>query len=370
MMKSKTLAALLAFALGGSTTAGAQAWGQRMILAPMDIFVPHWQAGASVGAGYDLGEGDFVDLLSPTFQLTGAYHFSEFLAARLSLSGMTARNRYADGTKKYAWKYIQPAIELQADLASLFSWWDADRKLTPYAVAGVGMAYSFANDDVTEAVDKDWTLPFTTFNKLWRDHRWNPVVRAGLGAEYWLSEKLALTVEANANMLPDGYNSKAGDDSFDWRFNALVGIRFRLGDYRRKTPPVYQQYTVVAEPSVRTQYITREQADMAVNIHFDIGLSTLRPSEQEKLNEIFVYLNNHPERHILITGYADQATGTPEINERLSKERAQRVAAYLRERGIPDSRIHADYKGDRIQPFDFPAANRVCVCIILNPEYL
>lgn len=372
-MKSKMTVALLALSLGGAMTVNAQTEGQRMILAPMDIFVPHWQVGASGGAGYDLGEGDFVDLLSPTFQVTGAYHFNEFLAARLSVSGLLSKNRYENAMQKYQFNYIQPAIEIKADLASLLSWWDADRKFTPFAIAGVGVAYSFNNDDVVAACDDNWLYRVTVFEKMWEDHQWNPVVRAGLGAEYWFTERLAANFEVNANMLPDKYNSKSGHNSnCDWRFNALVGLQYRLGNYRRKTPPVYQ--TIVTTPVATTEptnrYITRDQADLSVNIHFDLNSSMIRETENDKLNDLCVFLRDNPTRHVLLTGYADKTTGTPEVNTRLSIERSAVVAQYLREHGIDDARIHTDFKGDRIQPFEFPAANRVCVCVILNPEYL
>ena len=174
------------------------------------------------------------------------------------------------------------------------------------------------------------------------------------------------------NMLPDHFNSKRGrHDNRDWHANALLGVKFRLGNHSRKTAPVYQQYTVApADTVVKTKYITRDQADLAINIHFDLNRSVLRDSEFEKLNELLTYLQQHPQRHILLTGYADRETGNPQINERLSRERSAAVAQFLRERGIEDSRIHTDHKGDRIQPFEFPEANRVCICIVLNPEYL
>lgn len=48
----------------------------------------------------------------------------------------------------------------------------------------------------------------------------------------------------------------------------------------------------------------------------------------------------------VITGYADDSTGTPEINERLSRERAQAVADCLRrEFKVPASVLTVDGMG-------------------------
>ena len=349
------------------TTTHAQQNG-KLLLAPMDVFVPHWQVGGEIGAGYDLGEASFGKLLTPTFQLTGAYHFNEFLAARLAVSGIVSKNEYAFPHEKYAWYFIQPALDLKLDLASLFYGWNPENRFTPYLFAGLGANISFKNDDAVKANER-WGVDF---QKLWDGSRFNPVVRGGIGMEYWFNEKTAITLEGNANMLPDHYNSKRGkNDNKDWRFNAMVGLRFRIGEHNRKTEPVYSRENrpVMQQPQSSSR-ITKAQTDLTVNIQFTINQSVIRPSELSKLYELTSFLQQHPNTHVLLTGYADKETGNPQINERLSRERADAVAAYLRSRGINSERIHTDHKGDRIQPFDFPAENRVCICIVLNPKYL
>lgn len=336
----------------------------------MDVFVPHWQVGGEVGIGYDLGEAAFGDLVTPTFQLTGAYHFNEFIAARLAISGITSKNEYSFPHEKYSWNFIQPAIDVKLDLASLFYGWNPENKFTPYIFAGVGAAIAFNNDDAQKASQKFGV----EFEKLWKDSRFNPVLRGGVGCEYWFNETTALTLEANANMLPDHYNSKRGKrDNRDWRFNAAIGMRIRLGEYNRKTDALYEQARAqqqIAQQAAAQPRITKAQTDLTVNIQFTINQSIIRPSELQKLGELTNFLIEHPNSHALLVGYADKETGNPTINERLSRERAAAVAAYLRSRGISSDRLHTDHKGDRIQPFDFPAENRVCICIVLNPKYL
>lgn len=363
---------LLLFALLGNMFVSTQAQQQgELLLAPMDVFVPHWQIGGEIGGGFDRGEAKWTKLISPTFQITGAYHFNEYIAARASISGFTSKNEYAFPNEKYSWKFIQPAVEAKLDLASLIFGWNPENKFTPYVFAGLGLAIAFDNDDAVQA-DKRWDIEF---EKLWDGSRFNPVIRGGVGCEYWFTDKTALTLEGNVNMLPDHYNSKKGkNDNRDWRFNAMLGVRFRLGDHNKKTQPVYaearalQQPVVVEQPPVHK--ITRAETDLTVNVQFIINQSIIRPSEFSKIQEVITYMNEHPEVHVLLTGYADKETGNPEINERLSRERADAVASFICNQGIASDRVHTDHKGDRIQPYDFPAQNRVCICIVVKSKYL
>ena len=54
---------------------------------------------------------------------------------------------------------------------------------------------------------------------------------------------------------------------------------------------------------------------------------------------------------------------------RLSRERAAAVSQYLQDAGIAEWRIRRFAKGDRVQPFDVPQDNRVCICYVYDPEH-
>lgn len=373
-MKNCYLRVLMLVLLGATFTAARAQEERELLLAPMNVFVPHWQLGLGVGAAYDVGEDKFKNLISPAVEVTAAYHFNEFLAARLAVSGYQSRNQYVFPQHDYKWNFVQPAIDVKLDLNSLFLGWVPENVFRPYVFLGAGLNISFNNKDAENAYDNSFNyrtgMREVNFEKLWRGHRLNPVVRGGVGFDWWVADKVGIMAEANANMLPDHYNSKRGrNDNKDWHFNALVGVRFRLGDYNRKTSPVWSEPRTVPQPQ-QPKRITRDQVDLTVNVQFIINQSIIRETELPKLYEVVDYLQTHPDSHILLTGYADKETGNATINERLSRERADAVGAFLVSRGISSTRIHKDHKGDRIQPFDFPAQNRVCICIVLNPRYL
>ena len=335
----------------------------RVLVTPsIEFFVPHWQLDLQGGGAYDLGEGKFADLLSPAAQLSATYQFNPSMSLRLGVSGIWARNRYERPELKYQWNFVQPAVDFKVDLLTLFAGWNPHRAANLYMFLGGGVAYTYNNDDAVEGS----RYPDIHFRKLWRDDRWNLVVRGGLGSDIRLNDRLALTAEVNANMLPDHFNSKEGkDDNMDWHFNGLLGLKVNLGKTHGQTAPVYReiQPAIVEVPVVEP---VEEQKGLTVNIFFDLNKSVLRRSENEKLILLAIYLHEHPQSTVDLTGYADKETGNTSINEQLSRDRAEAVANFLIVRGIDSSRIRKDAKGDRVQPFDNPEQNRVTISVVTD----
>ena len=76
------------------------------------------------------------------------------------------------------------------------------------------------------------------------------------------------------------------------------------------------------------------------------------------------YMKEFPESKVDISGYADKATGSAEINERLAKERAQAVADVLANKyNISRDRMKVSSHGAVIQPFSNNDWNRVVIMI-------
>ena len=81
-----------------------------------------------------------------------------------------------------------------------------------------------------------------------------------------------------------------------------------------------------------------------IKITFDSGLlfavdqSTVTSTAGQNLTELAETLNKYDDTEILIEGHTD-ADGTDEHNQQLSKERAERVAAYLERSGVKASRF-------------------------------
>ncbi|MCR4957310.1 MAG: OmpA family protein, partial [Prevotella sp.] len=72
----------------------------------------------------------------------------------------------------------------------------------------------------------------------------------------------------------------------------------------------------------------------------------------------------YPKAKVALCGYADAQTGNDRINDRLGLQRVTVVKNMLiNEYNIPESRITADSKGAREQPFAINEQNRVTIAI-------
>ena len=348
-------------------SAAAEQDDRKMLSAGTPFFVPHWYVKAQGGVAYDVGEASFSQLLSPAVQLSMGYQPLELLGVRGGLSGFWARNRYAYPEAKYSWNFIQGSVDAELNLTALILGSNPKRKTKAYAFLGAGVAYAFNNDEAVEA-DRRYGIDF---QKIWKDQRWNPVLRGGLGVDYFVTDNIAIGAEVGANMLPDHFNSKRGRaDNRDWHFNALVGVKFAIGYRHGRTEAVYEE--VLPPPPVEKKDtfidVPIEKISFNVNINFVINQSIIRSNQITKLTRLLRYLAEHPRAFVRLSGYADKDTGTPEINLRLSRERAQVVSQYLQDAGIEEWRIRRFAKGDRVQPFDIPEDNRVCICFVYDPD--
>ena len=312
----------------------------RRLLSPsVSFFVPHWYIKAQGGVSYDVGEASFDQLISPGLQLSMGYQFNEYFGLRGGVSGLWARNRYAYPEASYKWNFIQPAVDAELNLTPLFFGLDPERHWHFYGFAGLGAAYAFGNDDAVEA-SKRYGVDF---EKLWEKSRWNMAVRGGLGFDYAVTDNIAIGAEVNANMLPDHFNSKLGrKDNSDWHFNALIGVKFTIGHSHGRIEARYAEPAPI-QPKPDTVFIDVpiEKLSFNVNIFFVINRSDIRSNQMQKLSRLIAYLDAHPKAFVRLSGYADRQ----------------------------EWRIRRFAKGDRVQPFDIPQDNRVCICYVYDPDH-
>ena len=340
----------------------------------------------TVGGGlqYTLGEAKFSDLLSPNFQLGLGYQFSPVIAARIQANGIQSMGGWSGFqatpadvpyTETYKYSYVAPGIDVMFNLSNLICGYNPTRVFNLSAFLGGGANIAWGNDDA-QAIGQNLGARAGAYNLeyLWDGSKINPFGRGGLMAAIRLSDKLNLVVEGNANLLSDHYNSKKAGNA-DWYFNGLVGLRFNLGESYTKreavvTPPPTQPETIPTVPVVTTPKpdpVTppvETVEPLRRDIFFVINKYEVRPDEKVKVAEIAEYLKKYPNAKVALCGYADAQTGNDRINDRLGLQRVTVVKDMLvKEYGIPESRITADSKGAREQPFAINEQNRVTIAI-------
>ncbi|MBQ5935753.1 MAG: OmpA family protein [Bacteroidales bacterium] len=390
-MKLKSLTLILAVALGAQV-----AFAQQSKSDPSVEFNPHWYGQIQGGAAYTIGETAFKNLISPAGALSLGYQFNPTLGVRFNAAGFQGKGAVVSPLEVYKFNYLQGAFDLTLNLAQLFGY-KHDRVFNPFVFIGGGAAFGFNNgaNKVTKTNPKEY------FALLWEKNMITPVARVGLGADFRLSDAVALTLEVNDNVLSDKFNSKKVGHP-DFQFNALAGLKINFGKTTRPSAK-YLAELAAAEAAAAAEKARLEAERAAklaaekaaaekaaaekaaadklaaekaaaeklaaemrqVNTFFTINSYVISDEEAAKLIRYIDWLKANPDVNIAIAGHADKGTGTKRINQKLSEQRAAAVKAFLTERGIAESRIVSVVaNGDRIQPFEENDLNRVVISTI------
>ena len=353
---------------------------------------PYWYIQLQGGAQYTLGEIDFSDLISPNVQVALGRQFSPVFGARLAVNAWQSKAgiEAAANTYKWKWMYVAPGIDLTFNLSNLFCGFNPNRIFNFSVFGGLGANIGWDNkiDDIKAAAAALYPLTTTATGTsentqyAWDGTKVRVFGRAGVAADFKVSDAVTLGLEVNANTLSDRYNSKKAGN-WDWYFNALAGVKINLGKtYSTRTieaPKVPEKVVervierVVEKPAPQVVEPTRAVAEKKeveeTKFRRDIfylkaGKTWIDKSEYHKVKEVADYMKEHPNCTVEVTGYADRGTGNPKINNNLSQRRAQAVANMLiRNYGIKKNRIKVDFKGDTIQPFAKEIENRVAIAI-------
>ena len=118
---------------------------------------------------------------------------------------------------------------------------------------------------------------------------------------------------------------------------------------------------LAAEHAAHIAAINKEHSQ---NVFFTIGSAYINKKESAKIKKLAEWLKANEQYTVDIVGYADAVTGTPKINNELSKRRAENVRKTLIANGVAENRIIADHKGDTVQPFEKAEQNRVVICTL------
>lgn len=380
---------LSAALLAGCFTASAQQ-PQAAEQPACKAFAPHWYVQAQIGGQYTLGEVDFSDLLSGNFQVAGGYNFTPVWGMRLAIDtwqskGGTDFSNYTPstlGVKTWKYNYIAPTLDVTCDLTNWILGYKPDRVCNFGLLAGLGANIGWNNDDAASVRD----LVFATYpvlkddahmmSLLWDGTKTRFVGRFGAYLDFNVSRRVALGLELNCNATSDHYNSKKAGNA-DWYFNALAGVKVRLGKLAPKTvapaePIVVEKIVekIVEKPVEKETPVVKEaeapaRETLRRDIFFTLRGSEVSRTEMAKVEDVVAYLNKYPDATVSVTGYADKGTGNARLNIGYAQKRAQVITNLLVNRfGIDRSRITTESKGDTEQPYpNQNDLNRVTICI-------
>ena len=190
-----------------------------------DTFYPGLTLGLKGGVGYTVGEGGDVlggfmntKLFSPAAALDLGYQISPVFGLRADISGWQGKGWVVDSGAQngYGFTFAQAALDATFDIRSMFNGYK-DRVFNPYVFLGVGGVGYLANGADKNRVDR-----------YWDPVKISTVARAGVGADFRLSDLLAIELEYAYNAQSDDFNSKNGS-YLDHQHNVLAGLKFNFG---------------------------------------------------------------------------------------------------------------------------------------------
>ena len=166
------------------------------------------------------------------------------------------------------------------------------------------------------------------------------------------------------------------DNSFELVYaeveNPMTGKTYVYDITNGAKKPAQATTKPVVEPKMTeskiadTQAVVKKAENTTENVFFDLSKTEIKAEQASKIDDIVKWANEHPKATILLKGYADKATGTPEVNKRIAKMRTETIKKALVAKGISAKRMKVEVKGDTEQPFANNDDNRVV--IILSEE--
>ena len=328
---------------------------------------PHMFVGVQGGAQTTFTNYDQLKLITPTASVYFGGWFTSVIGARLHVNGVWNKGGYdsADTDFQYNYKYVNPNLDLMLNLCTLFGKKDV-YPINFYLLGGAGVNYSWDNDEAYAQKDK--------LSNAWKKNRVNHNARVGFQVDVPLAKHWGMNLEIAANSISDRYNSKVGGKD-DWSLTAQLGLSYRFGFKKNKgsdesDEDEYDDYDEIWETRIDTIWyddvtfkeVTAEQTEK-FEVFFGLNDATVAEGEGA-IQSVAAFVKEHENSKVSVVGYADKKTGTPDLNKKYSRQRAENVKKALTAAGVDASLISTDYKGDTVQPYEENERNRVAIITV------
>lgn len=346
-------------------------------------FWDNWFIGAGAGANIYFGDKD-VDAtffrrltVTPNFQF-GKW-FSPYAGARIKLSGGTNIHTFNENAMRMArTRYVSAEANFMWNMTDYLMNYNAKRVYNFIPYVGAGWAYGWDYKNMPDGVNPPHHTNSVTFD-------------AGIIHRFRFSERAALDIEMSGKLLKDEFDLRSGGKrGYDLLATVSASLVFNIGSkgtfseavlrdqneidemnrkinsQRAEIERLAQRPVAVPEPTVVVKEVVKEVqvSEQPVNnvVLFNINQTKVQPHQEVNVYNVAKYLRENPDKKVRVIGYTDKATGTAAINERLSRERAQNVAALITGKyGIDSSRVMTEWEGMMNPPFDVTEWNRAVI---------
>ena len=263
-------------------------------------------------------------------------------------------------------KYWIAQEQVMFNMSNLLCGYNENRvwNVIPFAGAGIGRSMS-ANRyamGLSAGVQSSWKV--CKLMRVYLEAGWNRyegdldgVGEATTKARGWASHDNNLYAEVGMNFnLGKGTWNKVPDvDAINAQHQAaLDALNAKLRDSEAENARLRDQLAN-QKPVETTSESVKQLVNTPVSVFFNINKSTIA-SQKDLVNvQALAKYAKDNNNSLLVTGYADSATGTPAYNQKLSERRANTVANELVKMGVENNKITAVGKGgvETLSPISF-----------------
>lgn len=378
-MKSKLIIASLLIA-GFCATANAQEKERYYTEKGSDnIFV-----GVGVGAMSVINGG----MNTPTFNFNvsvGKY-INPVWGVRGQIGGLwQSLDKQDNGYSAYCVKAGEINLDAMLNLINLFAGYNPDRKFNVYAFGGPTMNLSKGVNTTIVFDGNNANQQINSYERTGLKARFGATVGLGLG--YDITDKWALNLEARAGVTPSIFGDASDCRKAEATGRLTIGAAYTFGG--KKFVPLVSKIEKDAINEEINKYrseLAKAQADLADAKN---ALANVKPEVKEVVKEVQVagpraiffkigsakidgygkvniqlaakILKANPDKKYKIAGYADKATGSVSLNQKLSEKRAQAVYDALVAEGVNGDQLELVGFGGTENMFGKNYLNRVVI---------
>ena len=372
-MKKATLLAC-ACALFMGVAANAQEATQELQYQPdpsqgvlLNRMKDNWFITAEAGASFYIApygvHRAVADRFMPAASIHGGKWFSPVFGGRfgvnyLGLKGLAPSQRYigampemVNGYYKTKYAEIGPVFDLMVNLTNWWCGYKPNRVYNATVYAGAGAYFTLTRHYDAQGNSEGFKNADNDIINL----------RAGLINSFRISEQMQISLDLRATGLSDlagvdgnrkalalqaylgfTYNFKKRD----WTAPVVPiipepencdALRARLAAADARIADLEQQLKDCLNRPVET--VVENNGPLAT-VYYPIGVSRLSRENQRVVKAIAHVMTQNSDKKYTVTGWADNYTGTDNINMRLRKNRAEGVAKLLKSNGVPASQIN------------------------------
>lgn len=360
-MKFKTIALSLLFA-SACVTMNAQSTKE-------NYYTPKWSDNIfiSVGGGvYSIYNNGFVKG-NPHFNLSLGKYITPTWGVRAQVNGIWT-SLCQDNIHDHSHKYFGGNIDGLLNLSTLFAGVNTDRFFEVFAFLGPQINIS-KSDNGTLVIDNQKNTHYFLADDGKEETHARIGASAGLGLKFNLSKSFALDVEARGAIAPSNFGNKSEYRKSEGTGAVTVGFTYIFGGkkFNKVSDRVIEKEVIkevvreVPKEVIKEVVKNTHEGAIASAVFFKINRANLSDQAKVNIKLIAEAMKEMPDASFTINGYADKATGTPDINQRLSEKRAQAVYDALVAEGVNPNQLTKIANGGTENMFGKNFLNRVVI---------